>query len=47
MNIAEEIKDITPHNTSTTVSILTITDNDPLLMNHADPKHHTPVAQLV
>jgi hypothetical protein len=45
MYLAEEIKRITPHNTSTTVSIITITNHQSTLDEpHADPKHHTRVA---
>jgi hypothetical protein len=42
MYLAEESKHITPHQLPYPSSPSPITD--PLLMNHADPKHHTRVA---
>jgi hypothetical protein len=34
---------IAAHNTSTTISIITITITAPLIINHGDPKYYTPV----
>jgi hypothetical protein len=34
---------IAAHNTSTTLSIITITITASLIINHGDPKHYTPV----